>query len=1169
MKKDPMKPLQIGGFPLTGISLIEASAGTGKTWTIARLYLRALLERRLDVREILVVTFTHAATQELRGRIRRLLKTLLDYVRQEGNEDPEDLGRYFSGWKKDDAAIEILQKALLDFDEAAIYSIHAFAQRAQGIYALETGALLNQELLEDETDLQRQAIRDYWRRKLHMSNAPDLERLLASWSTPDKLLKSIEKLIPRCDAFDPDRERASLSAARKEQQKIVVALQKEYRKIDLTKALIDDDAWNRKKVNANRAQSLIDAIDRSETLDIEALAGHQFNKYLRHTHLAGSIRKNRHPEFLDHEFFKLVDRYLDSLKDLGRQGQRCLMIEAAHFVVEAVRRAKEQRQAISFDDQIRILEKALDGKSRLAADLSRRWPLAMVDEFQDTDQYQYRIFRKIYRDRGDQTGLIMIGDPKQAIYSFRGADVFTYQKARQDAGPERQFTLARNYRSTPELVAAVNALFGQADNPFIFDRLMRFHPVSAGLKDKRMRRAGEIMKPLALMTLPWEKQPVNKASASAFFSDRCADEIAALLGDGGMELITAADKGRPIQARDIAVLVRTGHQGVMIRQALAQRGIGSAMIQRDSVFASNEARELALLLEFLIDPAATDRMNGLLSSNLFGLNAREIDDLQRDDQRLVAWLETFRRYRLHWERRGLLSMLLLLFEEQGSVQRQLKDDQGERRITNWMHLAELLQQESRAHPSLNHTLNWLLSRIEDASPSEAHQILLESDRDLVRILTIHKSKGLQFPVVFLPFAWDGGVGKPPDCYQVHDEKGDEQIHLLDDRAHEQWRQEQRAEAIRLFYVALTRAEYRCYIGWACVGDMADNALARCLYNEYIKPDNKNRIRLMLDSEADFREPWKPLEDFVEWLGEAAHKPSGAQKRDGQSPPEPQDFNRPLKQQWRVSSFTQMALGISGDAVELPEHDAWLEPANKEQAGETDFRFRFEKGARAGNFLHDLFEHQDFTRPFNVDELRARCLSYGYDPEDAPALARWLDEVRRKDLDGLALSAIAPRDKQAELEFYLASSGLDEQALNALLHEQAYLPGNRQLGFGEIRGFLKGYIDLACRHDGRYFVIDYKSNHLGHRIEDYDDAACRAAMDAHDYHLQYLIYSLALHRQLRHRLRGYDYERDFGGVRYLFLRGITTEKDGHHGIFRHKPPLEVIERLDALFDGGGA
>jgi exodeoxyribonuclease V beta subunit len=1163
-----MKSLQIEDFPLTGISLIEASAGTGKTWTIARLYLRALLERQLDVREILVVTFTHAATQELRGRIRQLLKALLDHVRLEGEEDPEDLGRYFAHWKNNRDAIERLQKALLDFDEAAIYSIHAFAQRAQGIYALETGALLTQELLEDESDLQRQAIRDYWRHKLHESDAPDIERLLANWSTPDKLLVSIEKLIPRHDAFDPDRERASLTAAGEDLKKIVEALRQEYRKIDLTKALIEDDAWNRKSININKARSLIKDIDCSGVLDIDALAGHQYNKYLRHTHLSGSIRKDRHPEYLDHDFFKLADRFLNSLEDLEKREKRCLMIESAHFVADAVRRIKERQQAISFDDQIRILEQALEGQNRLAGDLAGRWPLAMVDEFQDTDQYQYRIFRKIYLGR-DETGLIMIGDPKQAIYSFRGADVFTYQKARQDAGPERQFTLAQNYRSTPELVAAVNAVFGQTDNPFIFDRLMRFHPVSAGLKDKRIRRGDEAVKPLAVMAMPWENRPANKDSANAYSSQRCADEIAALLGDGDMELIEAVGNGHPIRAGDIAVLVRTGSQGVMIRQALAARGIGSAMIQRDSVFASNEARELALLLEFLIDPADIDRMNGLLSTHLFGSNAREIAGLQRDDKRLIEWLETFKRYRQHWEQKGLMSMLLLLFEEQGSIQRQLKTDQGERRITNWMQLAELLQQESRSHPSLNHTLNWLLSRIEDSSPSEAHQILLESDRDLVRIMTIHKSKGLQFPVVFLPFAWDGSIGKPPDCYRVHDEKGDEQICLLEDGMQEQWHQEQLAEAVRLLYVALTRAEYRCYIGWAHVRNQACNALARCLYHEYIGPDNKDRLQLNLESAADYRRPWESLSDHVEWLDETEHKPPAEKQGDEQAPPEPLEFDRPLKQQWRVSSFTQMALGISGDSVELPEHDAWLEPGGPEETGITELRFRFEKGARAGNFLHDLLEHQDFTRPFDEGSLKMRCIAYGYDPEDAGELAEWLDELRQKDLDGLVLSSVAPQHKRAEMEFYLASNGLREEAINALLRKNGYLPGSRQLGFGEIRGFLKGYIDLVCQYDGRYFVIDYKSNHLGNRIEDYDDAACRAAMDAHDYHLQYLIYCLALHRHLRQRLPAYDYERDFGGVRYLFLRGITTKKDGRHGIFRHKPPFDVIERLDALFDGGEA
>ncbi len=1166
-----MKELDVASFPLEGLSLIEASAGTGKTWTIARLYLRALLEQQRTVQEILVVTFTNAATQELRGRIRELIKTLLDRVIDPSGEDREGLDPLFGHRYGNDEARRLLQQALLDFDEAAIYSIHGFAQRAQGIYPLETGAQLVQELLEDETELRQQALRDFWRIKMQQPDE-EVTAFLSFWPEPDRLMKDVGNLLDVVNRFDLEAERQRLDRLVAEIDRLEKTIQMLFDDFDVRAALTEDKAWNGSRLKKPSIDALLDELLDGDTVNFSVLQEHRFNKYLRHSHLENCVRKDQVPEHLEHELFRLVDDYLDKAGQVKTRACRIQLLDAAVFMAASIQSAKEQRQAISFDDQIRCLEQAVRQLPELSSTLAQRYPVAMVDEFQDTDPQQYEIFKQIYRGR-ENTALIMIGDPKQAIYSFRGADVFTYQKARSDAGDDRQFTLAENYRSTPELVNAVNALFTATKNPFIFDRLMTFQPVRAGLNDRKLLQQGKTARPLCLMAMPWQERPANRGDASHYFSIRCADEIAGLLGDTSIELADRKDSEEArVQARDIAVLVRTSRQGMMIRQALLERGIGSAMIQRDSVFASQQAQDIALLLEFLIDPSSTDRLHGLLSTDLFGLDAAAIAALQQDNEKHIEWLETFRQYRQLWERKGLLAMIMRLFDEQRSIQRQLKTSEGERRITNWLQIVELLQQEARGHARINHGLSWLIAQISQSGGSEAHQLQLESDRDLVRILTIHKSKGLQYPIVFLPFAWEDQIETPhntrPACYRTHDDQGNERIHLLDDAGAERWRQEQLAEHVRLIYVALTRAEYRCYLGWGHVANTGESALAHCLYSQYL--DEKGK-KLSLESEADYFEPWKKMEPHVEISDSRIHATMVYARSESSDIEKPLIFDRPLQQQWRVSSFTQMALGISGEAAELPEHDAWTDVGENESMPEQEqamTRFHFEKGARAGSFLHDLLENHDFTRPFDVEWVETRCAAYGVDEHWAPVLTDWLNDVLHKDLDGFCLNEIDNHHKIAELEFYLDSRQLSDEALNKLMHDNGYLEAHRRLGFGDISGFLKGFIDLVCEHDGRYFVIDYKSNHLGYRYEDYNAAACKRAMHEHHYHLQFLIYCLALHRHLKQRLPDYDYDRHFGGVRYLFLRGITTQTAEPYGIYSERPSRDVIISLDRLFGGEG-
>jgi exodeoxyribonuclease V beta subunit len=883
------------------------------------------------------------------------------------------------------------------------------------------------------------------------------------------------------------------------------------------------------------------------------------------------MKKNCTAERMNLEFFRRSDEFFARHADWLKQTKKNLLLKAAHEVHGRVIESKRAAQNISFDDLISQLSNALNGESTsLKQKIIESWPMAMVDEFQDTDQRQYHIFKSLYQSSlpgSQETGLILIGDPKQAIYSFRGADVFTYQQAKSTTAAH--FTLEVNYRSSADYIDMVNHLFEHNEQAFVFRQLIEYYPSLANPdSNKTLTSKGqETLAPLKCWIHPWQQKPVSKAMAENYFADRCANEIAEILSHKTLLL-----DNKPAEARDLTILVRTGKQAALMKQQLAQRGISSALILRDSVFDSEQAREISRLLEVLINPMNISRLSGLLSTELFGWDAAQIHRLQTDNQLLVECFELMKQYQQIWMLQGILSMFFKLLADQHTLARSLLTIDGERRMTNWLHIVELLQQQSSQHASLSQSLHWLLLQREQTqnNSNEEHQLRLESDNDLVRIVTIHKSKGLQYPVVFLPFMWSvGGAKKAPSCYSVHDDEGNKQLMILDDSAQQRWQQEALAEEVRLFYVAMTRAVYRCYLGFGHISSAGSSALAQCLFSEKTRR-GRTGIDLDLKTNSELLTPFEVLNAERTRLEISQQENSQKilfQESKVQEHNIARTFTRALARQWQITSYSQLALSGSAETIDRPDYDAVATPQlDEEEQNEQFTRFSFQKGAKAGTFLHDLLEHQPFDQEIDIELVQKKSEEYGFDEQWLPCLSKWMQDVLETELENFSLCDLNSEQVLNEMEFYLSCDRLKAVELNQLLFENQYSQSIDAYHFSTINGYLKGFIDLVFEHDGQYFVADYKSNYLGAMPEAYGLEHCRQAMFEHHYHLQYLIYTLALHRYLQQRLENYDYDRDIGGVYYLFLRGMPgrQKRAEKYGIFYDKPARQLIEKLDELF-----
>lgn len=1192
--------------PLHGRQLIEASAGTGKTWNICGLYLRLLLGKGLPVDQILVVTFTNAATAELRERIRSRLVGTLAWLKQGGCGDDPFIPALM-------AALEVqadrqtvttrLEAALHAFDEAAIFTIHGFCQRALSDTPFAAGLPFALQLVENDQDIILQAVQDFWRRRVaHGDLAPELaDYLLARKDKPEtwaKLLKrhlakpmSRSLGLPPLEALEIDQP--ALAAAFAAAQACWSGQVAE----TVLAALPGLNGTSYKLESVDQARQNWEAY----LAGGEALAAPAFDKLeLFRASVLEKRTKSKcqppvHPFFAAAEtLLALVDQALAALE----AARLALLGELFAEAGQALREKKRQQRLISFDDILHNVHAALCGNDgeRLAADLRDRYPAALIDEFQDTDPLQFAIFDRIFGGP-DAATLFLVGDPKQAIYSFRNADLHTYLKVREQVS--ERHTLRHNQRSVAGLIEGCNALFGRNPGAFILPGLA-YEPVLRGERQPRQlvdQTESSHPPALRIWRLP-EDELLDRSAALQRAAEATAAEVARLLKAGQEGRITL--DGEKVQPGDMAILVRSHSQGRRMRLALAALGVGSVELSPQSIFASVDAEELERVMLAILEPGRTPVLFAALASEAMGFDAARLEALGRDEPALLDIAARFFRYREQWRQRGIAFMLRQWLFGEGVVARLLARPDGERRLTNWLHLAELLQQEAALNPAPDALVRWLGSQRSNDETGEVAQLRLESDRNLVHIVTIHKSKGLEYEFVFCPFLWDGHPGKSGSLEgkEYHDEAAQPVIDFRpleknekEDISRRQGR-ERDAELMRLVYVAVTRAVQRCTL-------VAGGYLSRGSE----KQASHSLLNFLVAGGGTDYEEWlahkKPLPEILAAWEALAHSaaphlaltamPTTAAAGLTLAKTAPSAFSartlpRPVPAGWRSGSFSSLSHGAEQEAAAM-DHDgrsvSGIE-SRERLAAHPDDCCAFPRGASAGECVHDVFEHVDFADSSGWDEAIAAALTRhpqrlpGMSAEESrPRLARLLRGLLADVLatplgEGVVLGQVKRQERLSEMAFRLPAAGLTPQALNAWLQKHGYaMPC---LNFHDLRGYLQGFIDLVFRANGRYYLLDWKSNHLGHTPEAYFPEPMAEAMAAHGYHLQYLLYTLALKRYLALRLPDFDYERDFGGVFYLFVRGVRPgwrRPDGQAaGVYCHRPAEAVIEELDKLVMGKG-
>lgn len=1165
-----MQPLDINTLPLHGVRLIEASAGTGKTYTIASLYLRLLLERGLSVKQILVVTFTNAATEELRDRIRKRIREALQLLQNGGEGVDQVLQQILNQLTDQKSAVQRLKDALTLLDEAAVFTIHGFCQRMLSENAFESGSLFDAEFITDEGDYLRAIAEDFWRSRFYVLDEDDAEWVANNWRGPTALLSEVRRYLNRHELqIIPQVSVDQLNGLLAQRRQLIGEVQQQWQLHgeEIRELFSSYPGFNGNKYRKPSVQQALQGMDQFSG-QTNPLHLPERLELLTASKLASGMKKGYEPP--EHRFFNLCDALQDSWAEPERMRRFMIVQQFIDYGRETLAERKALHNVISTDDLLIHLQAALSGKAAepLAAHIRRQYPLAMIDEFQDTDPVQYAIFRAIYHQQ-PECGLYMIGDPKQAIYSFRGADIFTYMQARHDTA--QHYTLDTNWRSSSRLIDGVNQLFQSAAQPFIYGDDIQFHPVNAaGQADKSplLINAQPVI-PLQVWQVdrePGSNKAISKGHAKSLLSQRTAQQIAQLLNQGVQGVATLGEQ--PLQPKDIAVLVRSHSEAEEVQQALRAYHIASAYISRDSVFNSREAEALGRLLLAVSEPSNERRLRASLCDDLIGLSANQLLLSLEDDNRWERLLEQFQHYHAQWRDHGFVAMFQSLLHQQNIPQKLLASEQGERALSNLLQLAELLQAASKQQHGMDGLLHWYHQQLEAKGEDEARQLRLESDEALVQIVTIHKSKGLEYPVVFLPFIYGSMPTRNKEPLLFHQPTDNQLMLDLGSQRYEQHYgladKERLAEELRLLYVALTRAKHLCYLAWGQISGAAESALGYLLHGAEMAGLSDEQLLTRWRSLAQQHPTAIAVTTLPDVSGE---RYQGTLHADG--PLHARSFAGHIERSWQVSSFSALtsqrghqALAVDYDGGEL---------ASPISAPQIQDIFSFPRGANAGVMMHSLFENIDFSQRQGktVAEVTAEQLSkYGFDEAWQAVIETMVNNVLNTVLDektGLSLAQINNNQRLIELEFYYPIANLNAVKLNKAMNGLADYPGEgAALNFAPHQGIMVGFIDLVFEYQGRYYIADYKSNHLGDQLSDYSSPQLKSAMQQHRYDLQYLIYTVALHRYLKQRLADYDYSSHFGGVYYLFLRGITPQQGSGSGVFFDRPAQSLIEGLDKLF-----
>ncbi|OEY72830.1 UvrD-helicase domain-containing protein [Salegentibacter salarius] len=1086
------EPLNKEKVKLDGTNLVEASAGTGKTYSIGLLALRLILEENIPVSRILLVTFTKPAVAELAARVRRFLREAIKAA-EVGKCEEKTITDFVVSQENREEVIYRLKKALSDLDDASIQTIHSFCQESLNNFALDSGQPFGLELQPNVLGISQNYVHEFWRENIAVLPVEDLEE----WG--DSLRLDVfydavkEKLGGKefADVSDSDAElyRNELSDFKlflKEEKKDIIGRIREI------------------KVSRFTTEKQDEVIERLEDFD-------SFKSWLLNNPKGAAYITNCWNEIFPEERKRAL-----ALDKCHQNVVNTLIKKCIKEVNQKTNTHLQKKHLLTYDEIITRMHQAVINNNHFKEAIREKFDAVFIDEFQDTDRLQYEIYYTLF---GKGKILFYIGDPKQSIYGWRKADLNTYFAARKKIEEGKLFKMNINYRSSEAYVEAVNTLYSQVKNPFRTggdgENDIQYYDVEA-IGDNSTGLHNQEIKVKALEIIQEKTKEKIKTRTLCLVQELLNGKYTI-----GKE---------PVKKSDIGILVRANFEAREIKDILISAGFPAVTVDESKIFEDSlEAVALLNILEAIL--TANDyTINKALLSEFTGYGYKDLAQIEIEDL-----LDKFREYRETWVKSGVYAAVRQYMID-FNVTRVLMEANKFRSLTNLTQILELLQEaELRQELKPSGLFSYLQKQITGVNEEDEFQQRIESDEEAVKIITIHKAKGLEYPIVIAPFL-DLKVEEKYNFCSFRDEEGNYKFYPSKKGSAEMsqlYKEQVEQENRRLIYVALTRAKYNCFVfkiptknKRTSLDDFTENAIIDSFkFNEDPQPTEQKKIELP---------KWKGV--GVENFQLADHLTGNL-------------------------SFS----GISAHGAYIPKEN------NGDPTGYDLFIFKdMPRGTVIGDMLHLLFENIDFTGSEDHHREELEKLLDRFYPhkkeEYREGLFIMIKQVLNADIEiegqKISLRDIPNSNKKNEMEFDLRTQNVDLVGLNAFDGGEGIELGcNTQ--HPAKSGLLTGFIDLLFKHEDKFYILDWKSNYLGDDLSYYDgEDQMKAAMNEGNYHLQYLIYSVAVKNYLEQRIPDFNYEEHFGGVIYVFLRGVRENKQT--GIYTSKPFLKEIQQIESFF-----
>ncbi|MBV7433475.1 UvrD-helicase domain-containing protein [Cardiobacteriaceae bacterium TAE3-ERU3] len=1214
-------------IPLQGKALIEASAGTGKTWTLTGILLRLIVEAGYETRDIVATTFTRAAAAEMQRRVQarledyRLLMVDLitcyqedesffakdglnerinaqieqwaadseDGKRQQRSADPINRHLIHHTLTQSDDAIDGIIRAyrrttlaLTDIDKLFIGTLDSLCQRWLRELALESG--IDQININQNSDAVTNLAHDYLRAYQQQRARDNLELFIRYCAAKPPTLTDhtdaansalnfgnapfVSVELPNPDPTLLTQAQAAINALGEEQiqaclQHLIAAA--DGKKLDGKKALKKKHLLLPNLVhNIRHGQALNKDEQALGAAIIEAAEpdSSQFNKGANEDYRA---QLNADP------VLSALHPYLEADKAIGEAIERIRAHSAttnAEHVREQLPQTLRHSRETTYGELLATLNRTLASEkdARLAHYLAHRYPVILIDEAQDLNAEQTRLIEQVYfRSDSHADGkhfLLLVGDPKQAIYRFRGSDVDNYRHLRSLI--TNHYNLDTNFRSAHNLVSALNYSY-PTEQPNLLGTDITYHPMQSNAtadspRPIRLRHGGNIPDPLIWFD-------VDSAGEEP---KHILELIQNLTSKNSAFVCHDPDLGgaRPIRCSDIMVLARGNSILDDIEHILNQQHIATERQADKNLFAQPIAAELYTLMLAILDPQHSGKTRRLLAGRLYNLDKNDLDNFESTDS---AWrIGNYRADLAHaaqdWQQYGLLSALQRLLQipnHRGhsvweTLAAQPKPD-CYRDLLDLRALQQVITEHSR-HRRPPQFIDWWQRQLNDPPQAEWAQCLPLPGSDAVRLMTIHKSKGLQAPIVILAGLGSGSFSGNSSKLgvQAYHDNGELKLAIApqNDTISEQIKQENNAENRRLIYVALTRAADLLFVAKR-TSRFVDAAAMLA------KPDAAHSLHLSHDSLMQHLNDDSP----IQWRAISESTP----QKNGLEP-----LAQPNSSGWRKTSFSALARTTLSSADDLAVHSSLdleliHESDTNPEKETTDIApcFTFPRGTQAGSFLHEALEkiHANNSRHWDIfltQLWQKHHLTATHSEPDLVALKSWMQNIVHSPLAcGLPLVELPIADQQRELGFSIALNSNKSFPVGDI--NQLFKTWGKPLILGKhtsLYRYLRGEIDLVYRHNGRYYIVDYKSNHLGNHHQDYHRDAMNRTMDEHHYWLQAALYQVALHRLLQARLPGYQPEQHLGSVEYYFIRAALPD-DAETGHLHIDIPTQLILDLDNI------